>query len=277
MIAGRKEHAMPVVRVKDANFNVYEAGSGKPILFVHGFPLDHSMWQAQLDEFATTHHVIAPDLRGFGASSVTPGSVEMKDFANDLAAILDAIGVNEPVCFCGLSMGGYVGWQFIRQQGARVGSLILCDTKATADTREAIEGRMKLANAVIEHGAQMAFDAMLPKLVAEMTAKNRKDVVERLKKVIVNTDPEAIAAALRGMAARPDSTSLLEKIDVPTLVVVGQHDALTPPAEMRKLAESIRGAKFVEIANVGHMAPMEDSATVNRAMREFLQSQATAP
>jgi pimeloyl-ACP methyl ester carboxylesterase len=269
---GRKELTMSKIRVNDATLHVYVAGEGKPILFVHGFPLDHTMWQSQLDEFAKTHRVIAPDLRGFGESSVTPGTVEMKDFANDLAAVLNALGVDEPVCICGLSMGGYVGWQFVRHHGSRVGSLIFCDTKATADTREAIEGRMRLANAVMEHGAQMAFDAMLPKLVAETTTKNRKDVVERLKSVIINTDPEAIAAALRGMAARPDSTSLLEKINVPTLVIVGEHDALTPPAEMRKMAESIRGAKFVEVPNVGHMAPMEDSATVNKAMREFLQT-----
>ncbi|MEX2285610.1 MAG: alpha/beta fold hydrolase [Planctomycetaceae bacterium] len=261
---------MPTIQINGMTFNAYDAGQGAPILFVHGFPLDHTMWQQQLEHFSKTHRVIAPDLRGFGQSDVTAGTVEMHKFADDLAAVLTALDVDEPVCYCGLSMGGYIGWEFLRRHGERVGSLILCDTKAAADTPQAIEGRMKLAQAVIEGGSEAAVEAMMPKLLAESTLQRQPHLVEHIRRMIVNTDPESIAAALRGMANRRDSTDMLDKIAVPTLLIVGQHDALTPPDEMRKVAERIRDARFVEVPEAGHMSPMENGAAVNNAIDGFL-------
>src|SRR5687767_13095699 len=103
---------MPKVPLSDGTLNVLDQGSGPPLLLVHGFPLDHTMWFGQIDHFSRRWRVIAPDLRGFGASTVTPGTVTMEQFADDLNALLDALGISEPVHLCGLSMGGYIGWQF---------------------------------------------------------------------------------------------------------------------------------------------------------------------
>src|SRR4051812_14800581 len=125
---------MPTLTVNQASLHVVDEGSGPPLLLVHGFPLDHSMWRHQIAHFAATHRVIAPDLRGFGRSSVTPGVVTMKQFADDLAAILPALGENRPVVLCGLSMGGYVAWQFVEHHPSKLAALIVCDSKAATDS-----------------------------------------------------------------------------------------------------------------------------------------------
>src|SRR5262245_18259333 len=128
---------MPRIHVDSATLEVTEAGSGPVLLLVHGFPLDHQMWRRQIDTFAMTHRVVAPDLRGFGLSTVTPGIVTMDRYADDLALLLDAMEIREPITFCGLSMGGYIAWQFVERHRARLAKLILCDTKAAPDTPEA--------------------------------------------------------------------------------------------------------------------------------------------
>ncbi len=261
---------MPQFKLLGATLNVVDAGVGSPLLLVHGFPLDHTMWQTQIDAFSGTHRVIAPDLRGFGASSVTSGTVSMEQFADDLAALLDAMQIEGPVTYCGLSMGGYIGWQFFRRHRARVEQLILCDTKAAADTAEAAEGRRKLAEKVLQEGAGVVAEGMLPKLFAKAAATEQPHVVQSTREVMLRTDPQGIAAALRGMAQRPDSTSLLSTIDVPTLVIVGQEDAIATPSEMRTIAAAIPQARFVEVPAAGHMAPLERPALVNETIAEFL-------
>ncbi len=251
---------------------VREQGSGPPILFAHGFPLDHSMWDEQFaaaSPLAASYRLIAPDLRGFGSSSVTSGTVGMQQMADDLAALLDALEVTEPVVFCGLSMGGYVAWRFWERHPQRVRALVLCDTRSAPDTPEAARGRHQLAARVLAEGVAPVAETMLPKLFAKQTTSRQPARVQAMEEVIRRTSPEGIAAALRGMAERPDATPLLPSIRVPTLVVVGQHDAISPPAEMRQIAEAITGAKFLEVSDAGHLAPLENPAAVNAAIAEF--------
>ena len=261
---------MQKLTVQGEEFLVEVQGAGPPLLFVHGFPFDHSMWRAQLAEFARTHLVIAPDLRGFGQSTVTPGTVSMAQFADDLAGLLDSLHVAEPVTFCGLSMGGYIAWAFVERHLARLHSLILCDTRAVADTADAAAGRLKTADEVLSRGPEVLARAMLPKLVAAGTSQRAPELVEELRQTMLRAAPEGIAAALRGMAARPDRQALLPTIRVPTLVIVGEDDIISPAAEMRSLAEAIPGARFAEIPQAGHMAPLENPAAVNDALRSFL-------
>jgi pimeloyl-ACP methyl ester carboxylesterase len=261
---------MLTLNINDIDLHVIDRGRGPVLLFVHGFPLDHSMWQAQLDEFSKTHRVIAPDLRGFGRSAVTAGTVRMEMFAGDLSALLDKLRIDEPIVYCGLSMGGYIGWEFVRRHTSRVGALVLCDTRSASDTPAAAAARLQLAATVLEKGSAAAVATMLPKLLAQRTRENRPEIAESLKAVIAATHPEAIAAALRGMAERPDSTPMLSGIRQPALVIVGREDALTPVKEMRALAERMPAARFVEIADAGHMAPLENPEAVNAAIREFL-------
>jgi len=169
-------------------------------------------------------------------------------------------------------MGGYVAWQFALRHRARLAKLILCDTRAVADTPEAAAGRRKTAESVLAEGAKVVAEAMLPKLFAPATSHEQPQVVEATRQVILRTDPRGIAAALLGMAERPDVSSRLREIDVPALVLCGQHDGIAPPAEMRQIAGTLPHAQYVEIPAAGHMAPLEQPAAVNVALRKFLSS-----
>jgi pimeloyl-ACP methyl ester carboxylesterase len=258
------------VTVGDIALNVVEQGSGRVLLLAHGFPLDHQMWRHQIDEFSRTHRVIAPDLRGFGQSDVSPGVVTMTSFADDLARLLDVLNVREPVVFCGLSMGGYVAWQFALRHRQRLSKLIVCDTKAVADSPEGAKARLENAQKVLAQGPQAIIDGLLAKLFAPQTADRQPDIVKATRKVMLDTKPEGIAAALRGMAERPDVTPQFANIDVPALVIGGAHDAIATVDEMRFFASQLPQGRFVSIADAGHMAPLENPAKVNAAIREFL-------
>mgnify|MGYP002623556851 CR=1 FL=1 len=257
--------------VKDVELAVTIKGSGSPLLFVHGFPLDHSMWRDQLEEFAEDYTVIAPDLRGFGRSGTANAAITMAQFADDLANLCDALDITEPIHYCGLSMGGYIAWEFYRQHRERLRSLILCDTRAGADSASTAETREKMARAVRSHGAAVIAQAMQPKLFSAGTMTSQPHLPEQLIEIILRTSGESIAAAALGMAARPDSTELLSEIDLPALLIVGEHDELSRPDEMEQMAALMPNARFSIVPSAGHMAPMENPGHVNRLIREFLE------
>lgn len=261
---------MKRVFARNLEFGVVDQGRGAPILFVHGFPLSHAMWNAQLAVFAAGHRVIAPDLRGFGSSVDTEGTVSMEDFADDLAAVLDDLQVREPIVYCGLSMGGYIGWQFVRKYRRRVRGLVLCDTRVLADSPEAAAGRLKMAEQVIAEGTGPVADGMLSKALSRRSMTDRPEVVAAVRAMILSSDPTGVAAAQRGMAARLDVSDMLGQIDLPTLVVVGADDALSPVDEMRRIAEVIPQSRFVVIPEAGHLSPLENPREFNAALAEFL-------
>jgi pimeloyl-ACP methyl ester carboxylesterase len=250
--------------------NVEERGVGRPLLLVHGFPLDHTMWNAQIETLSGRFRVIAPDMRGFGHSDPVVGLLTMDLLAEDLSRLLDALRIDEPVAFCGLSMGGYVGWRFVAKYGDRLWRLIQCDTRAAADSPDAARQRLETADRVRREGSAVVAQTMKERLVAPATLEAEPDLVAAMESVMLATPPETLAAALRGMAERPDSTDLLPQIRVPTLLVCGQHDRISPTEEMRKIAEAIPHSRFVEIPGAGHMAPLESPAAVNAAVLEFL-------
>lgn len=258
-------------RIDGREFNILIEGSGEPLLFVHGFPLDHTMWNAQITEFSKTHLVIAPDLRGFGASKSDDEKVTMLDYANDLAALLEELSIDTPVNFCGLSMGGYIAWQFYQHHQTKLKRLILCDTKAAADSEAAQQIRRETSDKVLQTGSDFLAEAMPEKLFAEETIANNHIVVEQTQSVIRSSSPHAVSAALLGMAERPDVTAMLSKIDLPTLVIVGEHDSITTSAEMREIAGTIPDSEFIEIRNAGHMSPLEQPEQVNSAIADFLK------
>jgi pimeloyl-ACP methyl ester carboxylesterase len=251
-----------------------DRGGGAPVLLVHGFPLDHTMWSAQVDALAERCRVIAPDLRGFGQSSLGDADpmcgISMERYADDLAELLDALAIQEPIVLVGFSMGGYIAWQFVRKYARRLRALVQCDTKAAADTDQASAVRLKMADNIFEWGSARVAEIMGPKLLAERTMESKPEVVEAIRRTVSRTSPAAIAAAQRGMAARNDMTSLLPTIHVPTLVLVGAGDGLSPPREMRTIAAAIPQAEFVEIADAGHMTTMENPDAVNAALLNFV-------
>jgi len=261
---------MQQVSIDSGNIAVSDQGTGPPLLLVHGFPLDHSMWRFQRERFAADHRVIAPDLRGFGQSAAVTGTVTMAEHADDLLALLDALEVREPVHFCAMSMGGYVAFEFLRRHPQRVRSLILCDTKATADAPEGAANREKMAQEALREGAVVAEKAMLPKLLAADAPQRQPEVVDQVRRMILGTPPETIASAQRGMALRADMRSLLGEIQVPTLLIVGEVDVIATPQEMQSMADAIPGSRLVTIPGAGHLTPLEAPREFNAAVADFL-------
>lgn len=264
---------MPTRRVSlgTLELNVALDGAGEPLVLVHGFPLTHAMWHAQSRALADRFWVIAPDLRGFGGSSVTRGIVTMEQMADDLAALLETLDVRTPVTLAGLSMGGYVVWEFWKRHRARVRRLILCDTRAAADTAEAAGNRRALAERALTEGPQAVVNAFLPRLVSPSTTDEQPELIAALTEMMMSAPREGLAAALRGMAQRVDATPWLPDINVPTLFIVGEDDAISTPIETQAMAAAVPGARYVEIPGAGHLSPWESPEAVTAAFREFLQ------
>ena len=231
------------------------------------------MWDEQLAGIGSIYRVIAPDLRGFGESPVPEGVYTMDAMADDVVELLETLEIMGPVVVGGLSMGGYVALSLAARYPTRVRALMLMDTRAGADTPEAAQGREATAQAVLAaDSAAPVVDAMLPRLFCKMTLEQRPERVEPMKAVMEQTAPQGIAGALRGMASRPDRRGDLPKIAVPTLVLVGEEDVITPPAEAQAMAEAIPNARLEVIPQAGHMAPYENPAAANAAILRFLKS-----
>ena len=262
------------VRVKDIEIAYQIRGEGKPLLLVHGFPLDHSMWRFQFEVLATQYQVIAPDLRGFGQTTRGNADVSMQQFASDLIGLLDSLSIHEPITYCGLSMGGYIGWEFWKRYPDRICRLIQCDTRSIGDTELIARGRRQMAERITKQGSNgsaLAADGMISKLFSNYSAQAIPERVAQLRDVIAGSDPQMIAETQHALANRPDATTWLPNINIPTLLICGQHDAISPADEMKVIADTIPDATFHIIENVGHMAPREDPLAVNKVIREFLE------
>jgi pimeloyl-ACP methyl ester carboxylesterase len=268
--AEREPGLMRLVQAGDAELQVLDRGGGMPLMLVHGFPLDHAMWDAQVAFLSRRFRTIAPDLRGFGGSQVTAGTVSMERMADDLAALADALAVDQPLVLCGLSMGGYVALEFWRKYARRLRGLVLCDTRAAADTKEAAAARLETVDRVLREGTVAVADAMLPKLFAPATLEKHPNLAAIERQKILAAHPQGVAAALRGMAARRDFRSELQEIALPTMVIVGEHDAISTVDEMRGISKAIRDAEFVIIPDAGHMSPLENPDGFNEAIEQFL-------
>ncbi len=245
-----------------------DAGGGIPVLFVHGWPHDRTLWAGQLSGLPTQARCLAPDLRGFG-NSIVKAPYSIDQYADDLAALLAQLGVARAV-ICGLSMGGYIALALLRRHRALVRALILASTRATADTPEAREKRMRLIAFVQEHGVEALAGKQLKGMVGETTFNSRPDVLEAMRQLMAAAPDAGVVGALQAMAERPDSTGMLAGIDVPTLVVSGAEDTIIPPDEMRTMASAIRGSRFESIAGAGHVCPYERPAAFNHVVAEFL-------
>ena len=271
--SGHEEHEpglMRRVRAGQVELQVLDHGRGMPVLLVHGFPLDHSMWDAQIARLSERWRVIAPDMRGFGGSQVTSGTVTMEQMADDVAALVETLAIDEPIVLCGLSMGGYVALAFWRKHASRLRALVLCDTRAAADTHEAAAGRLETVEHVLREGTEPLADAMLGKLFAPSTLENHPNTTAIERQKILAANPEGIAAALRGMARRRDFRDELANISLPTMVIVGEHDVISTVDEMRSIAKAIPAAEFVILPGAGHMTPLENPTGFNEAIEQFL-------
>lgn len=267
----KAEPPLKRIEVTGAELAVFDQGSGPTVCLVHGFPLDHTMWGEQIPALSTAYRVIAPDLRGFGQSTVSAPTVSMDRYAQDLVEMLAALDIREPITLCGLSMGGYIALAFLREHASRLSKLVLCDTRSAPDSPRAAAGRHKMAEQVLAEGTAAAAEALVPKLFSPRTMAERPQVVDSIRQLIKRSAPDGIAAAQRGMAGRADTTPLLSGIRIPTLVIVGADDAITPASEMRTVADAIPQSQFEVIPGAGHMAPLENPARFNEVLLAFLR------
>lgn len=246
-----------------------EAGSGLPLLFIHGWPHNRTLWSAQLSGLSTHARCLAPDLRGFGGSTVS-GPYSVAQYADDLVAFLDSLGIDRAVV-CGLSMGGYVAMAMLRHHRDRVRALILTSTRATADTPEAREKRMRLIAYVREQGVEALASRQLRAMVGETTFTSRPEPLEELRRLMADAPLEGVVGGLQAMADRPDSTALLATLETPTLVIGGAEDTFTSPAELGAMAAGIPNARLELIATAGHVCAFERPAAFNHLVSEFLE------
>lgn len=247
-----------------------DVGRGLPVVLLHAFPLNRSMWEPQIAALFGECRCIVPDLRGFGESPKA-GPYSMERNADDVVALLDALQIERAV-IAGLSMGGYAALAMWRHHRRRVRALVLADTRAGADNAEGKQKRDELIAVAEAGGAAAVAVRQITGLVGKSTREKQPELVERIRSLMASQDPAGIIGALQAMRARPDSTPLLGEIDVPTLVVVGEEDTVTPVKEARAMHEAIRGSRLEVIPEAGHLSNLERPAAFNAALSDFVGS-----
>lgn len=266
---------MSAVSIDGITVRYDDEGSGDALVLIHGHPFDRSMWRPQVEHFSRSGwRVIAPDLRGYGASTVVPGKTTLETFARDVAGLLDHLEVDE-VVLGGLSMGGQIVMEFHRLFPRRVRGLVLADTSAAADSEEGKKLRHDTADRLLREGMARYADEMLPKMLAPHTVEALPAVARHVLGMMRRTSAEGAAAALRGRAERPDYVDMLPRIAVPTLVVVGRDDEFIPVSDAELMYELVPNAALVVIEQAGHMPNLERQTDFNLAVERFLTSVAT--
>ncbi|HEX4205253.1 MAG TPA: alpha/beta fold hydrolase [Ktedonobacteraceae bacterium] len=248
-------------------------GSGQPVIFLHAFPLNRSMWSDLMTALLSEQHfrLVTLDWRGFGESEIVGPVSTMEQFADDVAGLMDHLGIEEAV-LCGLSMGGYAALAFVRKYPERVRALILADTKPGADNEEGKANREQVAQVAETQGVLAIAEQQLPKLLTEDTLQHRPEIVARVNQMIDAATTAGIAAASRGMARRADTHDVLARITFPTLCIVGERDVLTTPDVTRDYARHIPGAQVTTIPHAAHLSVLEQPEQFLTAVRRFLQT-----
>jgi pimeloyl-ACP methyl ester carboxylesterase len=261
---------MSRIKVRGIEIGYDDVGSGQAVVLLHGYPFNRSMWREQVEALSTDYRVITPDLRGHGETTVGGSEpATMDGMAEDVAALLDQLKIKR-VTLGGLSMGGYVALSFCRQFPLRVRALVLADTRPQADTPEARRNREEQAEKILREGMQSIADDFLKKVLTARTLSQNTETVERVREMIIGTDSQGAANALRGMAARRDHTDFLPEIIAPTLIIVGSEDQLTPPADAETMRREIRGSRLAILEGASHLSNIERPAEFNRALKSFL-------
>jgi pimeloyl-ACP methyl ester carboxylesterase len=259
------------VRSGDAEIAYEVLGKGTPVLLLHAFPAHHGLWLPAAQALINRYRVILPDLRGHGDSGVGDGPATVEKHTADLVRVLDDVQVGRAV-IAGVSIGGYVFFEFWRRHRGRVAAVILCNTKAQADTPEARAGRLKSADEVVERGTEPFVESMVPRLLGKTTLHSRPDLVDGARRMMMRMSPAGISAVQRGMAERPDSVATLKTINVPALVLVGEEDTLSTPADAELMRGNLAGSQLKVIPRAGHYAVWEQHEAVGSAVRQFLDS-----
>ena len=260
------------IRVNDVDLGYDDHGIGQPVIFLHAFPLNRTMWEGQMTALLNEQQfrLVALDWRGFGESELNTDVSTMEMFADDLAALMDALGMDSAI-LCALSMGGYAAFAFLRKHPQRVKALVLADTRPGADNEESKANRESLAQLAEVEGTEAVANLQVPRLLSDYTRQQHPEVEIRVRRMIDAATPAGIAAAAHGMAQRSDSSDILPRIACPTLVVVGEQDVLTPPNIAQEYASHISGVQVAIIPNAGHLSNLEQPEAFFEVLRNFLR------
>lgn len=256
-------------QINDITLAYTDKGTGLPIVFLHAFPLNRTMWAAQEEALSPRHRVVTIDLRGHGESDAPLWHYTLDQAADDVRALLDHLSILQAV-FVGLSMGGYILFAFYRKHADRVKGLILADTRAQADTPEGRIGRFQMAQIAYNDGSAAIADIMIPKLLSPGTIRSNPALVRNVRSMIEGNQISGIAGDLMAMAERPDSVSLLPQITCPTQIIVGELDVATPPHDSKLMADQVPGARLTIVPGAGHLSNLEQPETFNQILGAFI-------
>lgn len=258
------------IAVNGATIHFDDLGKGElPIIFIHGFPFNKSSWQPQMAFFQHTHRVIAYDIRGFGASTAGTEKASIQLFAYDLVKFMDGLNIEKAIV-CGLSMGGYILLNAVQRFPDRFAALVLADTQCIADSEEARAKRQKSILDIEENGLQPFAEAFVKNVFSEKSLENKLDWVEKIQKIIVSTAVGTVTATLSALAGRAETCSLLSKIKVPTLIICGSEDKVTPVEQSEFLQKGIENSTLNIIEKAGHLSNLEQPAEFNKRLLAFI-------
>lgn len=256
--------------INGLSVNTFGKPENKPIIFIHGFPLDFTMWQNQIDVLKEDYYCIAYDVRGLGESYVGDGQYTMEFYVEDLFSIIEGLQLQKPA-LCGLSMGGYIGLRAAERNQELFGALILCDTKSDADDNAAKLKRSSNINMINTEGIKKFIDNFIPNCLADETIEEQKELFDSILNKSYQHNPTGVKGAILAIMSRTDTSSFLPQIKIPTLILCGSFDKLTPPQVMRSMSEKIPDSEFAIIPRAGHFSPLENPEAVNDLIKGFLK------
>ncbi|CAN5545883.1 alpha/beta fold hydrolase [soil metagenome] len=244
---------------------------GTPLIFIHGFPFDKSMWKEQFEFFKEKQRVITYDIRGFGKSTSNDDEAGMALYADDLVKMLDALQIQKVIA-CGLSMGGYILLDAVSRYPERFEAIVLSDTQCIADSTEGKEKRYKTIEMIKAEGLNNFAEGFVKNVFCTESLEHKKDEVEKIKQVVLGTRKETVISALMALANRNERCTDLSNIDIPTLILCGEEDKLTPPAQSEFMHAHIANSKLTIIDGAAHLANIEQHEKFNVSMKEFISS-----
>ena len=256
------------VKSDDAQIYYDVLGKGQDVVLLHAFPLNSDLWKPVADHLALRYRVTMLDLRGHGRSETGDGDATMTRHVNDVVRVCKEVGIGRAYV-AGVSIGGYILFELWRQHPEKVAALALCNTRATSDTPEGKATRLKSAEDVLQRGPEPFCESMVPKLLGESTLRNRQDLVAAVRQMMRSATAKGIAAVQRGMAERPDSVPTLTTINVPTLIIAGDEDTLTPLPDAQQMHAHIKGSTIQVIPQAGHLSVHEKAQDAVRILRGF--------
>lgn len=258
------------IQINNFNLSYDDIGEGTiPIIFLHGYPFDKSMWNAQLEYLKNKYRVIACDIRGFGKSTDKDSHLSIDMFADDLIEFMDKLNLKE-VMLCGLSMGGFIALNVVHKHPNRFKALLLCDTQCIADTKELKEKRLKTVEEISMNGKTNFNEAFIKSVFAEESLENKKEIVEMLRKVVFQNSQHIIKMGLKALAERRETCDTLADINAPTVIICGKEDVLTPLAQSEYMNKNIKGSILHVINGAGHVSNLEQPEIFNQILMEFL-------